>query len=201
MLHRTAPRSASVKRRTSETDIVADLRLDGAGGGSLATGIGFFDHMLHQLVRHSLIDLSLRAEGDLYIDAHHTVEDTGIALGEALREALGDKTGVTRFGEAMVPMDETLARVVLDLSGRSCLVWNVAFTTARLGEMDTELFREFFQALARSAGLTLHCEVLYGENNHHKIEAVFKAFARALRQAVTIDPRAAERIPSSKGVL
>jgi imidazoleglycerol-phosphate dehydratase len=167
----------------------------------VATGIGFLDHMLEQLSRHSLIDLSLRAKGDLHIDFHHTTEDTGIAIGQAVAQALGERTGIVRYGSALIPMDETLTRVALDCSNRPWLVWNVAFTRPKLGEFDTELFREWFGAFAQNAGLTLHVENLYGENNHHIAESCFKGLARALRQAVSVDPRAADAIPSTKGVL
>ncbi len=195
-------RSATVKRETRETSIEVSVNLDGTGITDIQTGIGFFDHMLDQLGRHSLIDLTIRTSGDLHIDAHHTVEDTGLALGQALKEALGDKAGIARYGHAMVPMDECLSRVALDLSSRPYLVWNVRFTLERLGEqMETELFREFFQALSQAGGITLHAENLYGSNNHHIVECTFKALARALHMAVTVDPQAAGRLPSTKGIL
>lgn len=195
-------RSAAITRNTKETAISAGITLDGSGKGAVETGIGFFDHMLDQLARHGLFDLDIEAKGDLHIDAHHTVEDTGITLGQAIREALGDKKGIRRYGYAYVAMDESLSRVALDLSNRPYLVWRVNFTVDRLGDqMETELFREFFHALAQSAGITLHIENLYGDNNHHMIESVFKAFAKALRMATEIDPRAADQLPSTKGAL
>jgi imidazoleglycerol-phosphate dehydratase len=194
-------RQASIERNTRETQISVTVDLDGTGRSDVATGIGFLDHMLEQLSRHSLIDLSVRAKGDLHIDFHHTTEDTGIAIGQAVAQALGERTGIVRYGEALIPMDETLTRVALDCSNRPWLVWNVAFTRPKLGEFDTELFREWFGAFAQNAGLTLHVENLYGENNHHIAESCFKGLARALRQAVSVDPRAADAIPSTKGVL
>ncbi|MFY7777631.1 MAG: imidazoleglycerol-phosphate dehydratase HisB [Elstera sp.] len=194
-------RQGDVRRSTKETSIEVRVNLDGTGIYDVKTGIGFLDHMLEQLSRHSLIDLYVRAEGDLHIDFHHTTEDSGIAIGEAVTKALGDRKGITRYGAALIPMDETLTRVALDASNRPYLIWKVAFTRDKLGEMDTELFKEWFQAFAQSAGLTLHVENLYGENNHHIVESCFKALARALRQAVTVDPRAAAAIPSTKGVL
>ena len=194
-------RSADVERATKETKITAFVDLDGEGAADIATGIGFLDHMLEQLARHSLIDLRVRADGDLHIDAHHTTEDTGIVIGEAISKALGDRMGIRRYGDAVIPMDETLSRVALDASNRPYLIWKVAFTRAKLGEMDTELFREWFGAFAQAAGLTLHVENVYGENNHHIIESCFKGLARALRQAVEIDPRKADAVPSTKGVL
>jgi imidazoleglycerol-phosphate dehydratase len=175
--------------------------LDGSGRSQIATGIGFLDHMLDQLSRHSLIDLKVEAKGDLHIDFHHTTEDTGICIGEAVAKALGDRTGIRRWGEATVPMDETLTRVALDASNRPYLIWKVNFSKPKLGEMDTELFKEWFQAFAQNAGLTLHIENLYGENNHHIVESCFKGLARALRQAIEIDPRKSDAIPSTKGVL
>ena len=196
-----ASRRASVERSTRETRIAATLDLDGSGASEIATGIGFLDHMLDQLARHSLIDIAVKAEGDLHIDFHHTTEDTGYAVGEAVAKALGDRRGIMRWGEAMVPMDETLTRVALDLSNRPYLIWKVKFSRPKLGEMDTELFKEWFQAFAQSAGVTLHVENLYGENNHHIVESCFKGLARALRQAVAIDPRHAGAVPSTKGVL
>jgi len=196
-----ASRRASVERSTRETRIAATLDLDGSGASEIATGIGFLDHMLDQLARHSLIDIAVKAEGDLHIDFHHTTEDTGYAVGEAVAKALGDRRGIMRWGEAMVPMDETLTRVALDLSNRPYLIWKVKFSRPKLGEMDTELFKEWFQAFAQSAGVTLHVENLYGENNHHIVESCFKGLARALRQAVAIDPRRRDAVPSTKGVL
>jgi len=194
-------RRASVSRKTKETQIEAEIDLDGQGRSDIATGIGFLDHMLDQLARHSLIDITLKAKGDLHIDYHHTTEDTGIVLGEAVAKALGDRRGIARWGEATVPMDETLTRVALDASNRPYLIWKVAFSKPKLGEMDTELFKEWFQAFAQHAGLTLHIENLYGENNHHIVESCFKGLARALRAAVAIDPRKAGEVPSTKGVL
>ena len=194
-------RKGSVERKTKETEIAVSVDLDGSGRSDIATGIGFLDHMLEQLSRHSLIDLTCKAKGDLHIDFHHTTEDTGIALGEAVAKALGSRTGIRRWGEATVPMDETLTRVALDASNRPYLVWKVAFSKPKLGEMDTELFKEWFQAFAQNAGLTLHIENLYGENNHHIVESCFKGLARALRQAVEIDPRKSDAVPSTKGVL
>ena len=194
-------RKASVERNTKETRISATIGLDGSGSYDVETGIGFLDHMLEQLSRHSLIDITLRAEGDLHIDYHHTTEDTGIVLGQALSQALGDRKGIRRYGEALIPMDETLTRVALDASNRPYLIWKVAFGRDKLGSMDTELFKEWFQAFAQHGGLTLHVETLYGENNHHIVESCFKALARALRQAIEIDPRQAEAVPSTKGAL
>ncbi len=194
-------RTGRCRRDTKETRISAEINLDGTGRYDVKTGIGFLDHMLEQLSRHSLIDITLRAEGDLHIDFHHTTEDTGIALGTALADALGERRGISRYGAALIPMDETLTRVALDISGRPWLVWKVDFTRDKLGEMDTELFREWFQAFAQAAGLTLHVETLYGLNNHHIIESAYKALARALRQAVETDPRRSGDVPSTKGVL
>lgn len=194
-------RIGKVERRTKETEIMAEVNLDGEGRSTIATGIGFLDHMLDQLARHSLIDITCKAKGDLHIDYHHTTEDTGIAIGEAFSKALGDRKGITRYGEATIPMDETLTRVALDASNRPYLIWKVNFSRDKLGEMDTELFKEWFQAFAQNAGLTLHVENLYGENNHHIVESSFKALARALRQAVEIDPRKSDAIPSTKGTL
>ncbi|MDJ0895811.1 MAG: imidazoleglycerol-phosphate dehydratase HisB [Alphaproteobacteria bacterium] len=198
---KTPHRTASVERNTRETRIAATVDLDGSGSSEIATGIGFLDHMLDQLARHSLIDIRLQAEGDLHIDFHHTTEDCGWALGEAVSRALGDRAGIRRYGDALVPMDEALTRVALDASNRPYLIWKVGFTRPKVGEMDTELFREWFQAFAQSAGLTLHVENLYGENNHHIIESCFKGLARSLRVAVEIDPRRAGAVPSTKGVL
>ena len=194
-------RQASVERNTNETRIKARIALDGTGQYQVSTGIGFLDHMIEQLSRHSLIDIALEAEGDLHIDFHHTTEDCGIALGQAVAQALGDRKGIERYGHAYIPMDETLSRVALDLSNRPYLIWKVAFTRDKLGQMDTELFKEFFQGFAQSAGMTLHVETLYGENNHHIVESCFKGLARALRQAITIDPRKADAVPSTKGTL
>lgn len=195
-------RSAEISRNTKETALSVRLELDGTGQADNQTGVAFFDHMLDQLARHGLFDLTVRCDGDLEIDAHHTVEDTGIALGQAIKQALGEKKGVRRYGHAYVPMDEALSRVALDLSNRPYLIWKVDFTIDRLGEqMETELFQEFFHALAQSAGITLHIENLYAENNHHRIESVFKAFAKALRMACEIDSRAADQLPSTKGAL
>ena len=194
-------RQASVERNTKETQISAEVDLDGTGYYDVSTGIGFLDHMLEQLSRHSLIDLKVRAQGDLHIDFHHTTEDTGYAVGEALSKALGDRAGVVRYGDALIPMDETLTRVALDCSNRPYLVWKVDFTRPKLGDMDTELFQEWFKAFAQSAGLTLHVETLYGENNHHIVESCFKGLARALKTAIAIDPRKADAVPSTKGVL
>lgn len=194
-------RTATVTRKTSETDVTVTVNLDGTGRHDIATGVGFYDHMLAQLARHSLIDLDIRTVGDLHIDAHHTVEDTALALGEAVARALGDRAGITRFGHAYAPMDETLTRVALDISGRPCLVWKVGFSQPRLGEMDTELIGHVFGSFAQAAGITLHAETLYGSNNHHIAESAFKALARALRMAVALDPRGAGAIPSTKGSL
>jgi imidazoleglycerol-phosphate dehydratase len=194
-------RTATITRKTSETDVAVTVNLDGTGARAISTGIGFYDHMLEQLARHGLFDLEVRTMGDLHIDAHHTVEDTAIALGEAFRAALGDRAGITRYGEAHIPMDETLTRVALDISGRPFLVWKVQFTQSRLGEMDSELFWHVFHSFAQAAGITLHVETLHGQNNHHIVESCFKALARALRQAVTLDPRQAGRVPSTKGTL
>ena len=197
----SAGRKASVKRNTKETQISVVVNLDGTGICSVSTGIGFLDHMLEQLSRHSLMDLNVKAVGDLHIDFHHTTEDTGIAIGEAVKKALGDRVGITRFGSALCPLDEALTRAVVDCSNRPYLIWKVSFSRPKLGDFDTELFREWFQAFAQAAGLTVHIENFYGENNHHIIESSFKALARALRQAVTIDPRAADSVPSTKGTL
>jgi imidazoleglycerol-phosphate dehydratase len=194
-------RTGTVDRKTKETAISVTVDLDGSGRSQIATGIGFLDHMLDQLSRHSLMDLKVEAKGDLHIDFHHTTEDTGICIGEAVAKALGDRTGIRRWGEATVPMDETLTRVALDASNRPYLIWKVNFSKPKLGEMDTELFKEWFQAFAQNAGLTLHIENLYGENNHHIVESCFKGLARALRQAIEIDPRKSDAVPSTKGVL
>ena len=194
-------RAASVTRNTTETKISVSLDLDGTGKYSVSTGIGFLDHMLEQLSRHSLIDLTVKAEGDLHIDYHHTTEDTGIAIGEAFNRALGDRKGINRYGHMYIPMDETLTRVALDLSNRPYLIWRVDFTRDKLGEMDTELFKEWFQAFAQAAGCTLHVETLYGTNNHHIVETCYKGLARALKIAIAPDPRQLDAIPSTKGVL
>lgn len=194
-------RTGTITRSTSETSIEVTVNLDGTGVYDVQTGVGFFDHMLEQLSRHSLIDLTVRTEGDLHIDAHHTVEDTGIAIGQAFAQALGDKRGIRRYGEALSPMDETLTRVALDISGRPWLVWKSRFTQAQLGTMDTEMFEHFCHSFAQAAGITLHVETLYGTNNHHIAESIFKGLARALRTATEIDPRKADAVPSTKGVL
>ena len=194
-------RTATRARQTKETKIEVAVNLDGTGDYEVSTGIGFLDHMLEQLSRHSLIDLRVGAEGDLHIDFHHTTEDTGIVIGEAVRVALGDFKGLTRYGSATIPMDETCTRVSLDVSQRPYLIWKVAFTKPKLGDMDTELFKEWFQAFAQAAGITLHIENLYGENNHHIVESCFKGLARALREAIEIDPRKSDAVPSTKGVL
>ena len=194
-------RTAEVERNTKETQIKVSINIDGAGIANISTGIGFLDHMLEQLAKHSLFDLNVNAVGDLHIDFHHTTEDTGIAIGSALKEALGDRAGITRFGSALCPLDESLTGAVVDCSNRPCLIWKVGFSRPKLGDYDTELFREWFQAFSQSAGLTLHIENLYGKNNHHIVESSFKALARALRQAVAIDPRELNVIPSTKGTL
>ena len=194
-------RQATISRRTKETQISASVDLDGTGAFDIVTGVGFLDHMLEQLARHALMDIKLEAKGDLHIDFHHTTEDVGIVLGQAVAKALGDKQGITRYADVLLPMDEALTRVALDVSGRPFLVWNVNFTQPKIGEMDTELFREFFQAFAQNAGITLHIENLYGANNHHIAETCFKGVARALRAAVTLDARQAGRVPSTKGML
>jgi imidazoleglycerol-phosphate dehydratase len=194
-------RTAKIARKTNETDIAVSVNLDGTGKHQIATGIGFLDHMLDQLAKHSLIDMTVEATGDLHIDFHHTAEDVGIALGEAVKQALGDKKGIRRYASADLPMDGSLTRAALDVSGRPFLVWKVEFTRDKVGEMDTELFREWFQAFAMNAGITLHVENFYGDNNHHIAESAFKALARALRDAIEIDPRAKDVIPSTKGTL
>jgi imidazoleglycerol-phosphate dehydratase len=194
-------RQATISRKTKETDIQAAIDLDGTGVFDIKTGIGFLDHMLEQLSRHALIDIKLQAKGDLHVDFHHTTEDSGIVLGQAVAKALGDKTGITRYADVHLPMDETLTRVAVDVSGRPYLIWNVNFTRDKLGEMDTELFREWFQAFAQNAGITLHVQNLYGDNNHHIVETCFKGLARALRLAIAADPRQAGRVPSTKGTL
>ncbi|MFZ1990880.1 MAG: imidazoleglycerol-phosphate dehydratase HisB [Alphaproteobacteria bacterium] len=194
-------RTALIERKTKETEISVSLDLDGDGACMVDTGIGFLDHMLDSFARHSAIDLKVKAEGDLHIDFHHTTEDTGIVIGQAVKKALGNLKGIRRFGSALIPMDETLTRAAIDVSGRPYFVWKVNFTKPKLGDMDTELFKEWFQAFAQNAGVTLHIENLYGENNHHIAESCFKACARALREAVEIDQRAEDLIPSTKGAL
>jgi len=197
----TGGRRAAVSRQTKETRISAAINLDGSGKYDIQTGIGFLDHMLEQLSRHSLIDIALRAEGDLHIDFHHTTEDTGYVIGEAISRALGDRRGINRYGHALIPMDETLTRVALDASNRPYLIWKVSFSKPKLGEMDTELFKEWFQAFAQSAGVTLHVENIYGDNNHHIVESCYKGLARALKEALAIEPRQAQIVPSTKGTL
>jgi len=194
-------RTAAVARKTNETDISVSLSVDGTGSGSISTGVGFFDHMLEQLSRHSLIDMDIKAKGDLHIDDHHTVEDTGIAIGQALAKALGDRKGINRYASLDLAMDETLTRAAIDISGRPFLVWDVTFTAPKIGTFDTELVREFFQALAQHGGITLHVSNIYGANNHHIAETCFKAVARVLRVACEVDPRQKDRIPSTKGSL
>ena len=197
----TLNRTATIERTTKETAVKATVNLDGTGAYRIATGVGFLDHMLEQLARHGLIDIELEAKGDLHIDFHHTVEDSGIVLGQAVAKALGDKTGITRYASIDLPMDEALTRVAIDVSGRPYLIWRVGFTRPKLGDMDTELFREWFQAFAQNAGITLHVENVYGENNHHIAETCYKGLARALRAAIAPDPRQAGRVPSTKGSL
>lgn len=194
-------RQARISRKTAETDITVEVNLDGSGSYDNQTGVGFFDHMLDQLARHSAIDMTIRAKGDLHIDDHHTVEDVGIALGQALTQALGDKKGIRRYGECHLPMDDAQLRCALDLSGRPYLVWNVELPTPKIGTFDTELVREFFQALSTHGGITLHLDKLHGFNSHHIAEAAFKSVARALRMAVETDPRKSDAIPSTKGAL
>ncbi len=194
-------REARIARKTKETSIEVALNLDGGGVYEVSTGIGFLDHMLEQLSRHSLIDLTVKAKGDIHIDFHHTTEDTAIAIGQAVSEALGERTGIIRYGAALVPMDETLTRVALDASNRPYLIWRVSFVRPKIGDMDTELFKEWFQSFAQHAGVTLHIENLYGENSHHIVESCFKGLARSLRAAVAIDPRKSDDVPSTKGVL
>ncbi|MEY4159778.1 MAG: imidazoleglycerol-phosphate dehydratase HisB [Pseudomonadota bacterium] len=194
-------RTAAITRKTQETDIAVEVNLDGTGAYVVSTGIGFLDHMIEQFSRHSLIDITCRISGDLHVDQHHTTEDSAIAIGQAISQALGDKAGIGRYGMAYSPMDEVLARVALDISGRPWLVWNARFTQERLGEMDTELFEHWFHSIAQAMGITLHIELLYGTNNHHVIEGIFKGFARAMRQAVELDPRKGGAIPSTKGQL
>jgi imidazoleglycerol-phosphate dehydratase len=194
-------RKAAITRKTNETEIAVEIDLDGSGASAIATGVGFFDHMLDQLARHSLIDIRVSAKGDLHIDDHHTVEDVGIALGQALKQALGDKRGLSRYADCLLPMDEALTRAAVDVSGRPFLVFRTTFPTAKIGTFDTELVREFFQAFAINAGLTLHIETLYGVNSHHIAESCFKGVARSLGAALAIDPRQASRVPSTKGAL
>lgn len=194
-------RQATIARRTKETQITATVDLDGTGASEITTGIGFLDHMLEQLARHGLIDIKLEAKGDLHIDFHHTAEDVGIVLGQAVAKALGDKQGITRYADVHLPMDEALTRVAIDVSGRPYLIWKVAFSQPKIGEIDTELFREWFQAFAQNAGITLHVENLYGENNHHIAETCYKGLARALREAIALDPKQVGRVPSTKGML
>jgi imidazoleglycerol-phosphate dehydratase len=194
-------RKVALERKTKETAISAEVNLDGSGAFDIATGVGFLDHMLEQLSRHSLIDIRLKAKGDLHIDAHHTTEDSGIVLGQAVAQALGDKKGITRYASIDLPMDETLTRVAIDISGRPYLIWRVKFSSPKIGEMDTELFREWFHAFAQNAGITLHVENLYGENSHHIAETCYKGLARALRAAIAIDPALKGELPSTKGML
>ena len=194
-------RTASIERKTKETNISVEVNIDGTGQYDIKTGIGFLDHMLEQLSKHSLIDLKIKAVGDLHIDLHHTTEDSGIAIGEAVLQALSDKKGIKRYAHALIPMDETLSRVSLDVSGRPYLVWNVKLKVEKLGEMDTELFKEWFQAFAQAAGITLHIENIYGDNSHHIIESCYKGLAKALRSAFEIDPRMKNSIPSTKGTI
>ena len=194
-------RKGSIKRETKETSINVEVNLDGTGQSKINTGIGFLDHMMEQIAKHSLIDINLEAKGDLHIDLHHTTEDSGIAFGEALKKALGDKKGIKRYASVTIPMDETLSRVSLDLSNRPYLVWKVKLAVEKLGEMDTELFKEWYHAFSQSAGITLHVENIYGDNSHHIIESCYKGLARALREAVTVDPRAENIIPSTKGTI
>ena len=194
-------RSSSISRKTAETDISVQINLDGTGTYDNQTGVGFFDHMLDQLARHALIDMTIRAKGDTHIDDHHTVEDVGIALGQALSEALGDKRGIQRYGSCLLPMDDALVRAALDLSARPFLIWNVDLPTAKIGAFDSDLAREFFQAFSTHGGITLHIDMLHGINSHHIVEATFKSVARALRDALEVDPRKADAIPSTKGAL
>ncbi|KQW27790.1 imidazoleglycerol-phosphate dehydratase [Rhizobium sp. Root274] len=196
-----AERKGEISRKTNETSVAVSVHIDGTGKGKISTGVGFFDHMLEQLCRHSLIDMDIAVKGDLHIDDHHTVEDTGIALGQAISKALGDRKGITRYASIDLAMDETMAKAAIDVSGRPFLVWNVNFSAPKIGTFDTELVREFFQALAQNAGITLHVLNHYGANNHHIAETCFKAVARALRSATEIDPRQANQIPSTKGTL
>ncbi len=194
-------RTGQVSRKTNETDVSVSVNIDGTGVSKISTGVGFFDHMLEQLSRHSLIDMEIKTDGDLHVDDHHTVEDTGIAIGQALARALGDRRGITRYASIDLAMDETMTRAAVDVSGRPFLVWTVTFTSPKIGTFDTELVREFFQALAQHAGITLHVQNIYGANNHHIAETCFKSVARVLRTATEIDPRQAGRVPSTKGTL
>ena len=194
-------RQATLSRKTKETDISASVDLDGTGDYDISTGIGFLDHMLEQLARHSLIDIKLKAQGDLHIDFHHTTEDSGIVLGQAVAKAMGDNQGISRYADVHLPMDETMTRVAVDVSGRPYLIWDVQFSQPKVGDMDTELFREWFQAFAQNAGITLHVANLYGDNNHHIAETCYKGLARALRSALSVDPRQEGRVPSTKGTL
>jgi imidazoleglycerol-phosphate dehydratase len=194
-------RAASVSRRTAETDVAVSIALDGTGKAEISTGVGFLDHMLELFARHGLFDLTVKVSGDLHVDQHHTTEDTGIALGQAFLQALGDKKGIRRYADLHLPMDETLSRVALDISGRPFLVFRTSFPSEKIGVFDTELVREWFQAFAMNAGVTLHAETLYGDNSHHIAESLFKGLARALRQAVSVDPREEGRVPSTKGTL
>ncbi|OJF98423.1 imidazoleglycerol-phosphate dehydratase HisB [Pararhizobium antarcticum] len=196
-----ANRTGSVSRKTNETAVRVSVNIDGTGTSTISTGVGFFDHMLDHLSRHSLIDMDIKADGDLHVDDHHTVEDVGIVIGQALSKALGDRRGITRYASIDLAMDETMTKAAVDVSGRPFLVWNVAFSAPKIGTFDTELVREFFQALAQHAGITLHVQNIYGANNHHIAETCFKAVARALRMATEIDPRQAGRVPSTKGTL
>ena len=196
-----AMRRATITRKTNETELTVTVDLDGTGSARVATGIGFFDHMLEQLARHSLVDMDIAAKGDLHIDFHHTVEDTGLALGQAVRQALGDRKGIRRYADTHLPMDETLTRVAIDVSGRPFLVFKSEFQRAKIGAFDSQLVREFFQAFAMSAGMTIHVETLYGVNDHHIAESCFKGLARSLQQAISIDPRQQDRVPSTKGTL
>ena len=194
-------RTGRIERNTAETRILVEVNLDGTGTYDIATGIGFLDHMTEQFSRHSLIDVTMKVAGDLHVDQHHTTEDSALALGQAIAQALGDKGGIARYGEAHAPMDETLARIALDISGRPYLVWRAGFTQEKLGEWDTELIEHWFHSVSQTAGLTLHCELLYGQNNHHICEALYKAFARAMRVAVAVDPRKQGAVPSTMGQL
>ena len=194
-------RKSKINRKTSETDISVEINLDGKGKFNISTGIGFLDHMLEQLSKHSLIDINLKAKGDTHIDLHHTTEDTGIAIGECIKKALGTSKGIKRYGHALIPMDETLTRVTMDVSNRPYLIWKVKLKVEKLGEMDTELFKEWFQAFSQAAGITLHVENIYGDNSHHIIESCFKGLARSLREAIEVDKRIKNKVPSTKGIL
>ena len=194
-------RAASISRRTAETDVTVSINLDGTGKATIATGVGFLDHMLELFARHGLFDLEVKVDGDLHVDQHHTTEDAGIALGQAFAKALGDKRGIARYADIHLPMDEALTRIAIDISGRPFLVFRTAFRVEKIGQFDTELVREWFQAFAMNAGITLHVETLYGDNAHHSAESCFKGLARALRKAVSIDPREEGRVPSTKGTL